>query len=427
VRDPEVGMKLAAAALFAALVSAIGIVAERRRAPLPWAWASASVLFVSQDWRYLQLRGGVLMATLLLAFVEVAFFVEPSRRRRTALVLIATLSSISYNGALVLFPMHVAGLASLVFLPDRAPLRARAIEPLLTAAGVLLGLVVNPYFDRQLSTFRFAFLNVWVIGRDSAGLFAGRENLEVSPFPFETLRNEWGWGVLLTLALVGAAVVAWRRARGARVERDELVYGALTLMGIALTARMLRLREYALPMGFVFFGVVAKRLPPWVIGTVRRRVTATVVALAVLAGVAERESKKTMNLIVQTHPAIDLFGGAREILESHAGAPVGNLVLGDGNLLLWEWPKVVVAQGGSPYFVYLHDRELYDDLRALRDVPADGAASAALDRMERRGTRLVSARAGLAFHEFAARHPGRLRRVFAHPTHRACLYEIVSP
>ncbi len=426
VAAPEMGMKLAASVLFACFVAAMALIVERRGAWLPWAWAAATVLVVDgQDWRYLQLRGGVLMATALLAFLEVAFFVDDDRKRRVALVAIAGASSLAYNGAFVLAPLHVAGLVGLALLPDRSAARARIFEPLLTLFGLVAGLVVNPYFDRNLSTFRFAFVNVWVIGRDRAGLFAGQENLEVNPFPLSMLAADWGWVILLALVLSASGTIAVRLGRRRPVERDEVVYGSLALAGIVLTARMLRLREYSVPLAMVFLAVFFRPLSGWARGPRMRGAGAAVAFVLVLAA-GLREVPSTKSTIARAHPPIDLFGGARAVLEAHGGVPVANLVLGDGNLLLWEWPEVTVAQGGSPYFSYLVDRALYDDLRTLREVPGDEVALAALDRLRDRGVRLVSARASLGFHPFAARHPERLRRVYVHAKHRACLYEIVD-
>jgi hypothetical protein len=97
IKDSEIGMKLAAATLFAVFLVVLHGVMIRRKVPFAWAWAFASVMISSQDWRYLQLRGGVVMAALVLVFAEVAFFVEDARRRRIAIVVITALSLLSYR------------------------------------------------------------------------------------------------------------------------------------------------------------------------------------------------------------------------------------------------------------------------------------------------------------------------------------------
>src|SRR5262249_10162842 len=156
-RDSEIGMKLAAATLFAALLVVLHAVMRRRKVPFPWAWTFLSVMISSQDWRYLQLRGGVVMAALSLVFVEVAFFVDDDRRGGLGLVGIGASSSLPYNGALPLVPIPVAGLVALLIVERD---RRRLSEPLLTAAGLALGLLVNPYMDRKASTFRFVAFHV---------------------------------------------------------------------------------------------------------------------------------------------------------------------------------------------------------------------------------------------------------------------------
>jgi hypothetical protein len=421
--DRELGMKIAAAFLFAVFLVVLTRVIARRGAPLPCVWAFASVLFSSQDWRYLQLRGGVTMATLALVFAEVAFFVDDDRRRRLLLVALGAIALLSYNGAVVLIPLHLAGVVGLAFTTgdDRRELARRAFEPLLTIAGLALGLLVNPYMDRHASTFRFAYFHVRNMAADSEGLFAGRENVEFNPFPFEILGSEWGWIVFFAAVTGALAFVAHRRIRLHCVSRDEVVYGAITVALTALMLRAVRMREYGVPFAFVFFAVVAR---PFVVQRLRRPRLVGLVAVIGLLIAGAHQWNKTIERIPRVHPPIDLFAGARPVLEEHAGVPVANLMQGDASQLLWEWPDVQAAQALSPYFLYYDDRALYDDLRALRDIPSDDAAIAALARLRARGCRLVTARADQAFLAFAARHPELVRLVWEHPEDKSQIYEI---
>jgi hypothetical protein len=418
--DSEIGMKVAAATLFALFLVVLHGVMRRRKVPFAWAWALASVMISSQDWRYLQLRGGVVMAALALVFAEVAFFVDDKRRRRIALVVIAWVSLLSYNGALALVPVHVAGIVALVVLERD---RTRMFEPLLTGIGLVLGLLANPYMDRKASTFRFLVFHVRNMGRDPERIFAGRENVEFNPFPLHALWDEWIWSVLLVIVAAAVFVLVRKRRRKEKLERDEIVYGALTLTFIVLTARTLRVREYAVPIGFTFLATVAR---PWMqrklagrsAQTMFRFTAAVVLGMILLAA---RQWSRSVERIPRVHPPLDMFEGARPILEAHAGAPVANLVQGDSSMLLWEWGGVQVTHALSPYFVYYKDRALYDDLKTLRESPDDDAQRAALLRLRGRGCRLVSSRDDLTFNAFAFRHPELVHIVFAKG---ARLYEI---
>lgn len=418
-RDSETGMKIAAAVLFAMFLVVMHGVMRRHKVPFAWAWTFASVMISSQDWRYLQLRGGVVMAALALVYAEVAFFVEDDRRRRIALVVVAALSSLSYNGALVLLPLHLAG-AFALFVFERERDWKKLAEPMLGVVGLALGLLVNPYMDRKASTFRFVVFHVRNMGGDPEHLFAGRENVEFNPFPLHALWTEWIWSVLLVILLAAIVLLVRKKTRGEKIERDQIVYGALTLAFIVLTARALRMREYAVPLGFTFLAVA---LRPFLEGRIKHVFRVNGIAAVVMILLAARQWSKSVERIPRVHPPIDLFEGARPILEAHKGVPVANLVQGDSSMLLWEWGGVQAAHALSPYFIYYKDRALYDDLKTLRDDSTEGPARAAFERIRARGCRLISSREGLAFNAFATRHPELVRIAFARGSR---LYEIVD-
>ena len=63
--DAELGMKVATVVFFAAVAVSICAFLRARGVAYPWAWALAAMLFSTQDWRYMQLRGGQLVVPLL--------------------------------------------------------------------------------------------------------------------------------------------------------------------------------------------------------------------------------------------------------------------------------------------------------------------------------------------------------------------------
>lgn len=424
-RSAELGMKVAASVLFAAFLVVMYVTVTRRRVPFAWVWALASVLFSSQDWRYLQLRGGVVMAGIALVFAENAFFSESTRRRRGVIVVSSALASLVYNGAAILVPLHIAGIVGLALdrsSDGRSALRARLYEPLLTIAGLALGLLVNPYMDRKASTFRFAWFHVTRMGGDAENLFVGRENVEFNPFPFSTLYREPVWLALIVLVVLVIVMLVIRWRRGEALERDHFVYGALTVAFVVLTSRAVRLREYAVPIGFVFFASFSRL---YLREKVVRSFLPSVLFVVLLGGASIGQWFKNIERIRRVHPPIDLYAGARPILEAHAGVPVANIVEGDSSMLLWEWGDVQVAHALSPYFIYYRDRGLYEDLKTLRTERREDALVEALERIKSRGCRLVSVRYDLPFHSFALKHPRLLRSVFVNLQNGARIYEIV--
>lgn len=425
VRDSELGMKLAASVLFAAFMAVVHGVVKRRAVPFAWVWPLASVLFSSQDWRYLQLRGGVMMAAIALVFAENAFFTSRTRVRRAGIIGLSALSSLSYNGALILAPLHIAGMVGLALdrrEEGKRAFHARRFEPVLTVLGLALGLLVNPYMDRKASTFRFAWFHVWKMGGDAENLFVGRENVEFNPFPLAALVREPIWLALLVFVGVAIAVLVRRHRRGEGVDRDQLVYGALTLAFVVLTARAVRLREYAVPLGFVFLASVSRS---FLREGVLRSIVPNALFVVLVGGAAVGQWYKTIERIPRVHPPMDLYAGARPVLEAHAGVPIANIVEGDSSLLLWEWGGVQTAHTLSPYFIFYRDRALYEDLRTLRIEKREDLLAPALSRIRERGCRLVAARHDLPFHSFARAHPELLRSVFRNPQNGARIYEIV--
>ncbi len=419
IPHPELGMKLASATLFGGLVAAMTAVLARRRVPLPWAWACASMLFSSQDWRFLQLRGGVTLAAALLVFVEAAAFLEDTRRRRLLLLALAYAGALSYNGALLLLPFHGAALLGLAATGDREALRARLAEPLVTAGGLLLGFCLNPYMTRDFAPLRFAAFHTWHMGTDSARLFVGRENVEYNPFPLHLLPQQWEW-IVLVAALLAAGTYALRRgeARG-EGRAAALVYGACTLLGLLLTLRAVRMREYAVPLAFLFLGVAARDLAErWLTSRAARLLVALLLLLR-----AGPQIRQAHLLTEASSQPIGLFAEARPVLEKERTV-VANLVQGDSTFLYWEWLDVQVASGLSHYFLYLHDRALYDHLKELRDARDDEKAAAALRSLAARGSTLLSARPGIGFHRFAERHPELLEVAYRNESLGSALYRI---
>ncbi len=211
--DPELGMKVATVTLFALVCVATYLFLRARKVSYAWAWAIAPMLFSTQDWRFLQLRGGQLMVPLLFALTQVAFFEPRAWRRRLLLVALGYVAMLSYHGGLVLLAFQLGGVAALLALKRNELAGGRLWEPALTAIGLALGLTVNPYMDRRASTWRFAALHVGDMGRDTAHLYDDQLMAEFHGFPASVLLSHPEWLVLLLAVLVALGVVVWRSWR----------------------------------------------------------------------------------------------------------------------------------------------------------------------------------------------------------------------
>jgi hypothetical protein len=419
VPDAELGMKIATVALFALVFVSIHLFLHARGVAYPWAWALASACFSTQDWRFLQLRGGQLILPLLLAMTEVAFFETRTLRRRVGLVVIAYVALLSYHGGVVLLPFHVAGILALLVLRPSELQRGQVFEPLLTAAGFALGLTLNPYMDARASTWRFFALHVGEMGRDTAHLYDDQEIAEFHGFPARLLVQHPEWLALLVVAVTAVGVVVGRARRPRREEtgfltpgRDAIVLAGMTVAGIVLTAEAMRTREYSVPVAFSLLAVLAPR-------HVARRFS--VLVGAILAVALEVHGADTMPLIFNHLPTAE-YGGARRLLEANGDRPILNIAEADYCLLLWEYHGTVCVQALSRYFIYPY-KELFHDVWELHDHgDTSPETPAILRRFWDRGVRLVAIHATHSLMRFAGEHPEILRPVFVSEANNAAIF-----
>lgn len=413
--DPKVGMAAATVVLFAAVWVAQYLFLRARGVGTAWAWALAPMLFSTQDWRFMQLRGGQLIVPLLFAMTEVAFFELRPVRRRVALLTIGYFAMLSYHGGIVLLPFHLAGVLALALLRP-SECRGRWCEPLVTAAGFALGLTLNPYMDARASTWRFAALHIGEMGRDAARLYDDQEIAEFHGFPSAVLVAHPEWLLLLCAVLVAVALVAWKaRRQTAEVGIDAIVLSGMALAGIALTAQAMRTREYSVPVAFSLLAVLAPRGPSTL------ALKALVSALFALALVSH--GKATLALLA-THLPTREYEDARRLLEANGDHPILNVAEADYGMLRFQYGRVVCVQGLSRYFIYPY-KDLFHDVWEIHDHADTSAETPAiLRRFWDRGVRLVTAHRTHKMARFAEAHPRMLRLVFRSPINGAAIYAI---
>jgi hypothetical protein len=404
--DADLAMKIATVVLFAAIFVAIHVFLAARGVRYAWAWALLPALFSTQDWRYLQLRGGELILPLLFLLAHVGFFEERARRRRAWLFGIGYVALLAYHGGVALLPFHVGGVLALFALRRGDLARGQLFEPAITAAGMATGLTLNPYMDARASTWRFFALHVGQMGQDTAHLYDDQEIAEFHGFPWSVVVSHPEWLALLALTLAAIGFVAWRALRGAPVGKDAIVLAGMALVGIALTSRAMRAREYAVPVAFALFAVLApKRAPSRVVSAV----------LGALVGPAFALHAPSTLELVAAHLPMHLYGGARAVLEANGDRPILNIAEADYCTLRWEWDRVVVVQALSRYFIYPY-KELFHDVWELHDRADTSPESLAiLRRFSDRGVALVATHAGTKMMAFAEAHPAILHAVFRSP------------
>jgi hypothetical protein len=412
-------MKVATVTLFAVILVAIYFFLKAHGVVYAWAWALSPALFSTQDWRYLQLRGGQLILPLLFLMTHVAFFEPVARRRRLCLVAIGYVALASYHGGLILLPFHAAGMAA-VFLLSRSDLApGQAFEPALTAAGMSLGLTLNPYMDRRASTWRFFALHVGKMGTDSAHLYDDQEVSQFHGFPLDVLVAHPEWLLLLFATALAAFLVIGRslvaNGKGPRPGRDAIVLAGMSLVGIVLTARATRMREYSVPLGFALLAVLAPKRPASRLGIVL--VGSMVAALLLVHG------SGTLPLM-ESHLPTREYDGARHLLEENGEHPVLNIAEADYSMLRWQVSRVVCVQGLSRYFIYPYPL-LFHDVWEVHDRADTSAETLAiLGRFYARGVRLVAAHRTHKLVRYAEAHPELLHLEFRSEVNGASIYRL---
>jgi hypothetical protein len=416
VPSPEIGMKVATISLFAAVCVATFLFLRARGVAYAWAWAIAPMLLSTQDWRFLQLRGGQLMVPLLFALTQIAFFEPRARWRRLALVAIGYVAMLSYHGGVVLLAFQLGGVAALLALDRDGLAGGRLWEPALTALGLALGLTLNPYMDHRASTWRFAALHVGDMGRDSAHLYDDQVVAEFHGFPASVLAAHPEWLVLLVAVLIAVAFVAVRsRTRPDESRREAVVLSGMALAGVALTAQAMRTREYAVPIAFSLLAVLAPRRAE------SRSISALV---AVWLGVGLFVHGQTTLPLIASHLPTRQYRGARPLLEANGNRPILNIAEADYCMLRWEYDRVVCVQALSRYFIYPYP-ELFHDVWELHDhADTSPETPRILRRFWDRGVRLVAVHKTHKMMRYAEAHPEVLRRVFRSEINGASIFEL---
>jgi hypothetical protein len=429
----EDGMKTAASGMFVLVFASIYLFLAGRRVPFAWAWALLPAMFSTQDWRYLQLRGGQIIVPLLLAMVHLAFFdphLDQTRRRvwtrRALLALLAWVGMLSSHGAFTMVPVHVAGAVGLVLAARSGgqPIdRARLVEPVFTVLGLVLGLTANPYMDARASTWRFALYDV--VGGDPAGLYDDLDVSERHGFGLLTFADYPEWGVLLFLVIGALVLVAIDLRRRRPIPPDTVVVAAATLACVLLTARAMRAREHAVPFALALFALLARRqarIPAFARGAV-----GAIAGGLVVFGLTYHWPRTS--LVIDRHLPTDQFDGAGALLDLNGPRPILNIAEADFCMLKWQRSDVVCVQGLSRYFLYAN-RALYKDVWALHDRPeaSEQETLAILRRFYERGVRLVTTHGTHRLAKWGFDHPDVMVPLFVSGTgNGAMIWGLMPP
>ncbi|MEK7546055.1 MAG: hypothetical protein AAB554_03175 [Patescibacteria group bacterium] len=253
------GLKIATVVFAALAVAIFAFLLKEYGANRPFLWTP--LLFFAPGFVFR------LLLTKATALALVAFFlylVALRRRNRLAVFGIACAYVWLHGGWPIL--AVVALLHALLFKPtkihDREEMKIWELSAA-TFLGLLIGLVINPFFPENLSFYWEQIVQIAVIGRRDAAVLVGNEWYPPE-FAAVFLGNA---SVFLPPALAVAAFAAaiWT-GQSARAEsapsaarRKDIVFtSALALLFLLMTLRQARHKEYFLPLAFLAGTLVAE-------------------------------------------------------------------------------------------------------------------------------------------------------------------------
>jgi hypothetical protein len=221
-------------------------------------------------------------------------------------------------------------------------------------AGVILGLVINPYFPANI-----AFIVQHLVPK------VGQPAISVGSewYPYSTWTLIQNTGVALALWLVGVLALGWREQR---IDRPTLTALLLSIVFGLLLFKARRFVEYFPPFALIFTALSSAPLLRTWSTTRQHRSWATLLLIGALAAPLGATLGAARLTMAQSEPAAT-YRAAAEWLGTHT--PPGSLIFQTD----WDdFPRLFFYNqinrytiGLDPTFMQRYDAALYDDWVAL--------------------------------------------------------------
>jgi hypothetical protein len=333
VLDPIVAIKLLSAILFGATAWVLFLLLRYcYDARYRWAWVLLALTGSSVTLCRATLTRPFLLS-ILLTLAAALFTVQG---RNTRLLLVSALHALSYS---IFFLVALAPGLWLLMRRDRQSLRAAGS----CGAGIVIGLLLNPYFPQNV---RFDVVQSLVTGiAQRAHVLIGGEL-----YPM----HSWWWvatSLPVLFVWICALVVSIRRGRGSFTSVTGLLLAA-SAISLAGTFLVGRTADFFVPFAILFAAaVLSPHLPSW-----RRDLPYIGTLLALCCGVYVGLTCQ----YVREAPSLARFRGAAEYLRTHArGELVANADWGDYYFLYYLNPASRYVVGIEPTMMYLSDAGKY--------------------------------------------------------------------
>lgn len=346
--DMRVGAKLAAAFFSGAAIASLFALLVVYRVPYRWLWLAPLVLS-SQPFLY---RMSMTRAPALsIVLLGVGSYLILERRLRWLAVL-----SFVFVWTYSLFPLIVVFAAAHAITVYLAQRRIDLSTLGASVAGVILGLVVNPYFPKNLILF-WEHLGMKVTAQYSV-------DVGVEWYPYET------WAMLessaLAFAIYFVALVAFDFRARAR-DQKPLFFLIISLVFLLMAFKSRRFIEYWPPFAVLFaaftLGGPLKRFNHKVFSRALDRAVAAVAAALVIVVMVVAMGltlwQARVNVREETDPTA--YKGASEWIAANtpAGSMIFNTDWDDFPMLYYYNPNNSYIVGLDPTYLYDRDQQLW--------------------------------------------------------------------
>ena len=352
------GAKLATVLLPALAVAPVWWLLRGQRVPYAAGWA-LGLFAVSEAFLYRMSMARAQSGAVIILVLAVHWLLTGRHKALAPLGFVFVWFYNAFPLLLVVGGVYVAA----VFMLERRVAWAALVYPLL---GIVLGVVVNPYFPENV-----VFIADHLLPK--VGESAVPVGNEWSPYESWTLVQNSG--AALAAVLLGALALGWREER---IDLTSLVgLGLVGVFGLMLF-RSRRFVEYFPLFALLFLAFASAPLVRgWLAQPAARRPwrrLAPVAAALVLAGLLALTVHDARALVADSKPA-DLY--AEAMLWLREEAPPGSVVFqtdwDDFTRQFFYAPHLRYINGLDPTFMQLHDEVLYNEwvdiTRGRRDLP----------------------------------------------------------
>lgn len=360
------GAKVASILLPALAFLAAWWLLRRRNVPFAALW-SLALLAVSEAFLYRMSMPRAQSASLLLLLLALHLLLQ---ERHKWLLPLGVVYVWTYNGFPLLMVMAGVYVTATWMLHRQFAWKALAYAGL----GILLGLVINPYFPANLEFI--------------AGHLAPKVGQSTTP-----VGNEWSpyrtWtlvensGVAIGAFMLAVLALGWREER---IDRDSLVTLGLAAMFGTMLLSSRRFVEYFPPFALIFLAFsAAPLLRDWQARWQRRRAPAQIVlplaALALLAYATFVTLSDARELVARSK-APDHYADAALWLRETAGDDLRLFQADwdDFTRLFFYGGEATYTAGLDPTFMELHDANLFAEWVAITRGNVEQPSAAIRDR-----------------------------------------------